>query len=611
MRHSYEDILTAVGEFGTWQFRRLLSLWTIMLMLGAHYALFQILSFSQDEFICDPPVTANCKLNISRKGEVIANGSKWRFANSRSISIDDKVNKYKYHHVFPRIHRLHHEHENNAGYRSTSGVLSKDLFLTKIQEVFMTNSFCKVHNPFRDENGNCFWNGSSVNQGSYECKTGTAPMQSSNSVGTRPPPGWKWNGGETGGYYHFNPNLRLRYQHRYGFICATFLGRCLINGILTVGMVIGCFTIYILAAKFGRRFALAFSMLATILGYLPWALLLLIESYSFHHVGAYMFFFLANFGKAAIEQICYTYLAEMGSLRKEVFSIGPFSFTYNSFIGTSFAIPFYLGGMLGVYRFFNIKYFGTKLKECCMFTNNVPEFRFYLAVLFHAFIFAIFLVTLLFLPESPIWLLRNKYYGRAKEVLREVAKENNEEVDIKVHPVGVTKKFDLDGAEVKDRVFVTFNNPDKNDVFMETRHYSLAQSFFGAELALITMSIVWCWFMKGLVRVLVDNRGGTGRGEKSANIFYGRRSYELFGIVLLMFLENIFGRRRCLLFLQVFTAFTLLWASIVSHASNPDWDKEYRDEREEFCLNLLALLNAAMSSILIWYCLTIYPTSMR
>ena len=173
MRHSYEDILTAVGEFGTWQFKRLLSLWLIMLMLGAHYSTYQILSFKQDEFICDPPKTANCTLNITEKGEVIAYGSSWMFADSRSISIDDKVNKYNYHHVFPRINRLHHEHENNKGYKSTSGVLSNDLFLTKIQEVFMTNSFCKVHNPFRDENGNCFWNGSSVNQGSYICKAGT------------------------------------------------------------------------------------------------------------------------------------------------------------------------------------------------------------------------------------------------------------------------------------------------------------------------------------------------------------------------------------------------------------------------------------------------------
>ena len=86
MRHSYEDILTAVGEFGTWQFKRLLSLWLIMLMLGAQYSLVQLFSFKQDEFICDPPKTANCTLNITEKGEVIAYGSSWMFADSRSIN---------------------------------------------------------------------------------------------------------------------------------------------------------------------------------------------------------------------------------------------------------------------------------------------------------------------------------------------------------------------------------------------------------------------------------------------------------------------------------------------------------------------------------------------
>ena len=50
----------------------------------------------------------------------------------------------------------------------------------------------------------------------------------------------------------------------------------------------------------------------------------------------------------------------------------------------------------------------------------------------------------------------------------------NEEVDIKVHQLSVTihvftKKFDLDGSEILDRVFVTINNPAKDDVFMETR----------------------------------------------------------------------------------------------------------------------------------------------
>ena len=92
------------------------------------------------------------------------------------------------------------------------------------------------------------------------------------------------------------------------------------------------------------------------------------------------------------------------------------------------------------------------------------------------------LFTLLLLPESPLWLLRNGFYGRAKEVLNEVAKENKEEVDIEIYPVAVTSKYDFDEAEIMKRMFVTFKNPDKDNVDLETRNYSLRQTFCGPEL---------------------------------------------------------------------------------------------------------------------------------
>ena len=77
-KHSYEDILTAVGEFGPWQFKRLLALWVIMLMAGAQYNLMQFFSIKHDEFLCEPPETANCTLNITLDGRVIAKGSSWK-----------------------------------------------------------------------------------------------------------------------------------------------------------------------------------------------------------------------------------------------------------------------------------------------------------------------------------------------------------------------------------------------------------------------------------------------------------------------------------------------------------------------------------------------------
>ena len=64
-KHSYEDILIAVGEFGPWQFKRLLALWLIMLMAGAQYNWVQFFSIKHDEFLCEPPETANCTLNMT------------------------------------------------------------------------------------------------------------------------------------------------------------------------------------------------------------------------------------------------------------------------------------------------------------------------------------------------------------------------------------------------------------------------------------------------------------------------------------------------------------------------------------------------------------------
>ena len=88
-KHSYEDILIAVGEFRSWQFKRLLALWLIMLMAGAQYNWVQFFSIKHDEFLCEPPETANCTLNLTFDGIVIAIGSNWRFAENSSVSLDD------------------------------------------------------------------------------------------------------------------------------------------------------------------------------------------------------------------------------------------------------------------------------------------------------------------------------------------------------------------------------------------------------------------------------------------------------------------------------------------------------------------------------------------
>ena len=588
-KHSYEDILRAVGEFGPWQFKKLLVLWLIMLMAGAQYSLVQFYSSKRDEFICDPPETANCTLNMTLDGRVIANGSNWRFAENSSVSLDDKVNRYNYHHVFPGFYRLHHKHPNNDGYGN--GLLSKDLFLTKIQEAYMTNMFCRVHHPFKDDNGNCFWNESSIAQEGDACRILHVNVTLKNQ----------------NFYYKFNNDISMSTEFRLGLICMNHLERSLLNAVMTGGMIVGCFIFYILAENFGRRFALAIIILGPALAVSGDIIAQTWYQLRPHYSAFYIYLFFMTYGKLIIVQVSYIYLVEIGGFRKKLFSIGSFHFTYISFIGTSFAIPFYLGEILGGYTYFNLEEVWIDPK---IDLNENERYAYEKAAIWVRFFFYVVpVVTLLLLPESPWWLLRKGYYGRAKEVLTEMAKENRQDVDIEIYPVSLNQKCDYDGAKILRRIFVTFKNPDKANVDLESRNYTLSQTFSCPELATISLSFVTCWFMKALTDVVVEYHD-TSKQENSE--FFVRCTSQILGIVLLMFFENIFGRRGCLLFLQIYTAIELLRASVYTHhATSPEYDRDYRKREEESCLYWLATAHAPTTSILFWYCLSIYPISMR
>ena len=99
----------------------------------------------------------------------------------------------------------------------------------------------------------------------------------------------------------------------------------------------------------------------------------------------------------------------------------------------------------------------------------------------------------------------------------------------------------------------------RQDITLSDRH---------SELSTITFSFVLSWFIKGLTVVLVDYHDDTKQDNSD---FFNRRSSEVLGIILLMFFENIFGRRGCLLNLQILTAVQLLSASVYTHqATRPE-----------------------------------------
>ena len=129
-----------------------------------------------------------------------------------------------------------------------------------------------------------------------------------------------------------------------GLICLNHLERSLLNAAMTVGMIVGCFIMYILAEKFGKRCALTITML--VLAVSKFGQIIVHKAWYPHQ--HYSIFYirqlLMKLGKISIVQLSYTYLAEISGFRRKVFSFGAFHFTYNSLIGTSFAIPFYSWG---------------------------------------------------------------------------------------------------------------------------------------------------------------------------------------------------------------------------------------------------------------------------
>ena len=102
-----------------------------------------------------------------------------------------------------------------------------------------------------------------------------------------------------------------------------------------------------------------------------------------HYSVLYLGLLLYGFGRLAIFQVCYNYLVEIAGFRKKIFSVGPFDFTYNSLFGTSFAIPFVLGSMIGGSAYFHYQHHSPNL--------------FYIA---YSSFFVIPLLALPFLSES-------------------------------------------------------------------------------------------------------------------------------------------------------------------------------------------------------------------
>ena len=539
MNHFYEDILRVVGECGPWQVRRLVLLWLLMLMCGAHYTIIDYIELNTEEFVCS---YGECQdFDTS-------------FFAEEDLNVKDKVLRHQYDHVFPRLLHLRNDDMN------------------MLEEKHLYIIFCEIFVPEIDENGRCSWNVTedadvewTVNN-TYICEPGS------------------------GNQFVYNPKIIDRsVSGHFGLICDNFEGQFLIQIIIVSGNVAGSIIGMMVGKYFGRRVSFIMSAISMTCGFIIQIASLnnALNNFILYLVGT----FFICLGNIALFQQSFLYISEIIGFRKPVFTKIKW-FTYNSLLGVTSMLPWYTGKIFIAIGVDSVK------------------------IHFSTYVYISAGVTLLsfpiiyFLPESPRWLLSKYDISTARKILRQIAKENKKDVDIRINLVPSPREKDVDGARIKGNlVHVKFNREGKVDVLMEYRQYPIWTIF--TRHFTNTVTFTWCWLMLSATYHLIY----TYTGMEQESTFLVRCGLEVSGVVLVAMVEGITGRRRLLVLLEFLSAVALSASHMVTHLSYMSSIDILTDEEEEQIVtnlfNFLAFSSAGIKVILLWYSLSLYPKCMR
>ena len=470
-----------------------------------------------------------------------------------SYSFEKKIN-HGYYNVFPRMKMM------------------KDGSLHTRAEQHITNVFCVINVPEVRDDGICFWD---LSRNVSE-ETDNYKEDLTDDYFCDPGPG---------DHFLFNDKQGDTIRSHFGLVCDKYKNMLLFKICSALGNLFGCVVTFFISKLFGRRPGFFTASLWMVCG----SVVKLIASKNFNYFIAGTFF--VNMGIFGCYQLCFVYLVEIIGWRKPVFSKIT-CFTYNSLIGTTFLVPFYIGNIIpGLFIEVALVKFYTYIYAVSAATISIA-------------------LTVFFIPESPRWLLSTYKADRAQEVLSDIAKTNKKDVDIKVElvPRDPERTKDLDGAEIREfYVLVKFNRADQEDVFMEMRSYPWG-AFFTPQTCVYTIAILILWFFTSAISVDIKSYIPIGH---DARIYLSRCLIEILGLVMVAGIEGFVGRRPSLLLLLLASTLALIASQLVFGAHQiiiPEVDKYGIIYRLH---DILAFLGAPMKSILLWYSLDLYPTAMR
>ena len=439
-------------------------------------------------------------------------------------------------------------------------------------EKHITNIFCVINVPELREDGTCFWdltrnvseetdNYREDDIEDYFCDSGP------------------------GNHFIFNKKQGDTITSHFGLVCDKYKNLFLFKICSIFGNLTGCVITFFISKYFGRRPGFFTASLWMVCG----SVVKLVASTNFEYFIAGTF--LVNMGTFGSYQVCFIYLVEIIGWRKPVFSKIR-NFTFNSLIGSTFLVPFYIGKIIpGLFIEVVMIHFYSYISAVSAATISIA-------------------LTVFFIPESPRWLLSTYKKERAQEVLSDIAKTNNKDVDIEVELLDrdPRRTKDLDGAEIREfYVLVKFNREDKEDVCMEMRSYPWG-ALFTPETLVYTVAILLLWTFTSAISVDIKSYIPIG-GD--AGIYLSRCLIELTGLLLVAVVEGFVGRRPSLLLLLSASILTLIASQLVFGAHEiiiPEVNKYGIIYRLH---DILAFLGAPMKSILLWYSLALYPTAMR